>query len=78
MLQLMAGSPFKHGDRMYFLKIVERLQLGILLPEYPPLDEVRKDGIHLVAHMLGRWDGEHIIQFLFDRRLGCRIDKRSE
>ena len=56
MLQLMAGSPFKHGDRMYFLKIVERLQLGILLPEYPPLDEVRKDGIYLVAHMLGRWD----------------------
>ena len=78
MLQLMAGSPFKHGDRMYFLKIVERLQLGILLPEYPALDEVRKDGIHLVAHMLRRWDGEHIIQFLFDSRLGYRIDKRSE
>lgn len=45
------------------LKSIQRLKLGILLPQDMSLDEPREPCTHLIAHEATSWDREDIVEF---------------
>lgn len=59
----MAHALLINGDRLDFIKVVQRSKLGIPLKEYPAADPVRQEHIKLVRRMTARWDGENVVKF---------------
>jgi len=60
----MTGPAFVDSYGVDLVKVVKRLQLGLLLPEEPAFDHIRKERIQLVARVLPCRNRKYQIEFL--------------
>jgi len=60
----MTSPLLKRRNALHLLKLVQRLQRRVLVPEHPSLDKVGQESLSLVRHMLPCRYSKDIVEFL--------------
>jgi hypothetical protein len=76
----MTTAFLKDSNRLYFVKVVQRLQLGVFTEEHISLDPVWEERLGLVRDMFAGRHGKDVVE-LFQRalhRLGHEEENHDE